>query len=89
MKTTNNKKNSITIRLNNNELGIVNINSQNLNLSKSEYIRSLITERKQVEVDYRQDIVPVLCNIYIKLQKLGLDDTEITEEVHKLCQMLS
>ena len=42
MKTTNNKKNSITIRLNNNELGIVNINSQNLNLSKSEYIRSLI-----------------------------------------------
>ena len=89
MKTTNNKKNSITIRLNNNELGIVNINSQNLNLSKSEYIRSLITERKQVEVDYRQDIVPVLSNIYIKLQELGLDDTEITEEVHKLCQMLS
>lgn len=35
MKTTNNKKNSITIRLNNNELGIVNINSQNLNLSRA------------------------------------------------------
>ena len=89
MKTTNNKKNSITIRLNNNELGIVNINSRDLNLSKSEYIRSLITERKSVEVDYRKDIVPVLGNIYVKLQELGLEEENITKEVHKLCQMLS
>lgn len=89
MKKTNNKNNSITIRLTNNELGIVNINSRDLNLSKSEYIRSLITERKSVEVDYRKDIVPVLGNIYVKLQELGLEEENITKEVHKLCQMLS
>lgn len=89
MKKTNNKNNSITIRLANNELGIVNINSKDLNLSKSEYIRSLITERKSVEVDYRKDIVPVLGNIYVKLQELGLEEEDITKEVHKLCQMLS
>ena len=89
MKKTNNKNNSITIRLTNNELGIVNINSRDLNLSKSEYIRSLITARKSVEVDYRKDIVPVLGNIYVKLQELGLEEENITKEVHKLCQMLS
>lgn len=60
-----------------------------MNVSKSEYVRSLITNKKPVEVDYRQEIVPIIGKIFVVLQESGLDDGDIIREVHKLCQKLS
>ena len=83
------KNNTLSIRLTNNELDTININSRKLQMTNSEYLRSLIHNAVPAAVDYRQDIVPVICKIYVRLQELGLDEEDITKEVHALCQMLS
>ena len=82
------KNNTLSIRLTNNELDTININSRRLQMTNSEYLRSLIHNAVPAAVDYRQDIAPVICKIYVRLQELGLDEEEITKEVHDLCQML-
>lgn len=53
------KNNTLSIRLTNNELDTININSRRLQMSNSEYLRSLIHNAVPAAVDYRQDIVPV------------------------------
>ena len=53
------KNNTLSIRLTNNELDTININSRRLQMSNSEYLRSLIHNAVPAPVDYRQDIVPV------------------------------
>ena len=83
------RKNTLSIRLTNNELDTININSRRLQMTNSEYLRSLIHNAVPAAVDYRQDIAPVICKIYVRLQELGLDEEDITKEVHALCQMLS
>ena len=83
------KNHTLSIRLTNNELDTVNINSRRLQMTNSEYLRSLIHNAVPPAVDYRQDIAPVICKIYVRLQELGLDEEDITKEVHALCQMLS
>ena len=89
VKTMKKKNNTLSIRLTNNELDTININSRRLQMTNSEYLRSLIHNAVPAAVDYRQDIVPVICKIYVRLQELGLDEEDITKEVHALCQMLS
>ena len=89
VKTMKKKNHTLSIRLTNNELDTVNINSRRLQMTNSEYLRSLIHNAVLAAVDYRQDIVPVICKIYVRLQELGLDEEDITKEVHALCQMLS
>ena len=83
------KNHTLSIRLTNNELDTINFNSRKLQMTNSEYLRSLIHNAIPAAVDYRQDIVPVICKIYVRLQELGLDEGDITKEVHALCQMLS
>ena len=83
------KNNTLSIRLTNNELDTININSRRLQMTNSEYLRSLIHNAVPAAVDYRQNIAPVICKIYVRLQELGLDEDDITKEVHALCQMLS
>ena len=83
------KNHTLSIRLTNNELDTININSRRLQMTNSEYLRSLIHNAVLAAVDYRQDIVPVICKIYVRLQELGPDEKDITKEVHALCQMLS
>ena len=89
VKTMKKKNNTLSIRLTNNELDTININSRRLQMTNSEYLRSLIHNAVPAAVDYRQDIAPVICKIYVRLQELGLDEEDITKEVHALCQMLS
>lgn len=85
----NKKNNTISLRLTEEEYNIVNKNSHNLGMTTSQYFRAMIHDTLPTGVDYRQDIAPLICGIYIRLEELGLEDEEITKGVHKLCQMLS
>lgn len=75
-----NKDKTISLRLSNKEYSIIESNSN--------YLRSLINNALPVEVDYRQNIAPIMCKIQIRLTELGLEDEEITREVNQLCRML-
>ena len=83
-----NKDKTISLRLSNKEYTILESNSNKLNMSNSNYLRSLINNALPAEVDYRQTIAPILCKIQIRLAELGLEDEEITKEVNQLCRML-
>ena len=85
----NKKSNTISLRLSDEEYNIINTNCNNLNMNPSQYLRSLINEANPVSMDYRQVIAPTICEMYIRLQELGLEDDEITKKVHDLCQTLS
>ncbi len=81
------KSKSITIRLSNEEYNILNNINSLYHISHSEYIRKLINNSLPTNM-YNQEIPTILGKIYIRLTELGLQDEEITQEVHKLCQML-
>lgn len=83
-----NKDKTISLRLSNKEYSILEANSSNLNMTVSNYIRSVINNTIPTEVNYRQDIAPILCKIQIRLCELGLEDEQITREVNQLCRML-
>lgn len=80
-----NRNKTLSIRLTEKEYKILKEISTAYGMSNGEYIRSLIRYNLP---DYRMDkIAPVICQIYIRLQELGLDSEDITMEVAKLCQM--
>lgn len=83
-----NKDKTISLRLSNEEYTILESNSNNLNMSISNYIRSMINNTLPAEVNYRQYIAPIICKIQIRLAELGLEDDEIIKEIRKLCLML-
>lgn len=83
------KKYSITIRLTEDDYNTITNNSKNQRMTVSDYIRAMVHNALPNGVDYRQDIAPIICRIYIQLQKLGINEEDITKEVHTLCQMLS
>lgn len=83
-----NKDKTISLRLTNEEYSIVESNSNNLNMTTSQYIRSMINNALPVETDYRQHIAPIMCRVQIRLAELGLEDDEIVKEIRKLCLML-
>lgn len=83
-----NKDKTISLRLSNKEYTILESNSSNLNMSMSNYLRSIINNTLPTEVNYRQNIAPILCKIQIRLCELGLEDEQITREVNQLCRML-
>lgn len=83
-----NKNKTISLRLSKEEYTILESNSNNLNMTVSNYIRSIISNTTPNNVDYRQTIVPVICKIQIRLTELGLEDEAITKEVNQLCRML-
>lgn len=83
-----NKDKTISLRLNEELYNNVNINSNNLHMTNSEYIRSLITNALPVTENPNQKIAPIMCRIQIRLAELGLEDEEISKEVNQLCRML-
>lgn len=83
-----NKDKTISLRLSNKEYTILESNSNKLNMSDSNYLRSLINNALPAEVDYRQNIAPIMCKIQIRLAELGQEDEAITKEVNQLCRML-
>lgn len=83
-----NKDKTISLRLSNEEYSILESNSNNLNMTTSQYIRSMINKSLPAEINYRQYIAPVMCKIQIRLGELGLEDDEIVKEINKLCLML-
>ena len=83
-----NKGKTISLRLTNEEYSIVESNSNNLNMTTSQYIRSMINNALPSETNYRQCIAPIMCRVQIRLAELGLEDDEIVKEIRKLCLML-
>ena len=83
-----NKNKPISLRLNDELYNIVNINSNNLHMSNSEYIRSLIANAVPVTENHNQEIASIMCKIQIRLAELGLESEEISREVNQLCRML-
>ena len=83
-----NKDKTISLRLNEELYSVVNTNSNKLHMTNSEYIRSLITNAVPVTENRSQKIASIMCNIYICLAELGLEDENITKEVNQLCRML-
>ena len=83
-----NKDKTISLRLNEELYSVVNTNSNNLHMTNSEYIRSLITNAVPVTENHSQKIASIMCKIYIRLAELGLEDENITKEVKQLCRML-
>lgn len=83
-----NKDKTISLRLSNEEYSILESNSNNLNMTTSQYIRSMINKSLPAGINYRQYIAPVMCKIQIRLAELGLEDDEIIKEINKLCLML-
>ena len=83
-----NKDKTISLRLSNEEYSIVESNSNNLNMSMSQYMRTMINNTLPAETDYRQHIAPIMCRVQIRLAELGLEDDEIVKEIRKLCLML-
>lgn len=83
-----NKDKTISLRLSNEEYSILESNSNNLNMTTSQYLRSMINNALPAETDYRQYIAPIMCKIQIRLSELGLKDEEISKEVNNLCRML-
>ena len=60
------------------------------NLSNSDYIRSLIYGTTPTAENHQQEIVSLLCKLYVHLSELGLDEDEsLMEELNNLCQILS
>lgn len=83
-----NKDKTISLRLSEEEYNILEYNSNNLNMSISRYIRSMIRNTLPTQINYRQYIAPVMCRIQIRLTELGLEDDEIIKEINALCLML-
>lgn len=83
-----NKDKTISLRLNEEIYNIVNTNSNNLHMTNSEYIRSLITDAIPVTENHNQEIASIMCKIQIRLAELGLEDEDISKEVNQLCRML-
>lgn len=83
-----NKDKTISLRLNEEIYNIVNTNSNNLHMTNSEYIRSLITDAIPVTENHNQEIASIMCRIQIRLAELGLEDENISKEVNQLCRML-
>ena len=83
-----NKDKTISLRLSNEEYAVLESNSNNLNMTMSQYIRSSINNALPAENNYRQYIAPIMCKIQIRLAELGLEDDEIVKEIDKLCLML-
>lgn len=83
-----NKDKTISLRISNKEYSILESNSSNLNMTMSNYLRSMINNALPAEVNYRQSIAPIMCKIQIRLAELGLEDEEISKEVNNLCRML-
>lgn len=83
-----NKDKTISLRLNEEIYNVVNTNSNNLHMTNSEYIRSLITDAKPVTENHNQEIASIMCKIQIRLAELGLEDEKISKEVNQLCRML-
>ena len=82
------KEKTISLRVSNEEYTILESNSNNLNMTISQYIRSSINHSLPAEMNYRQHIAPIMCRIQIRLAELGLEDEKIVKEINKLCRML-
>ena len=83
-----NKDKTISLRLNEEIYNIVNTNSNNLHMTNSEYIRSLITNAIPVTENHNQEIASIMCKIQIRFAELGLAYETISKEVNQLCRML-
>jgi len=83
----NNKKKTISIRIDDKQYSILETNSHKLNMTVSDYIRHQIDQAPEAIPDHRQQISSIMCRLYILLQEHGLEEEAIAKEVQQLCQM--
>lgn len=84
-----NRNKTVSLRLNEEEYNALDISSNNLHMTISQYLRSMINNTTPAMENHNQEIATMICKLYIRLNELGLENEEITDEVHRLCQMLS
>jgi len=82
------KNNSISIRLTDKELNILNSYKDHYHMNNTQVI-SFLLNNNIPQTQHQQEIAGTVCRIYIRLHELGLADDTITKEVQKLCQILS
>ena len=67
------------------------------NISLSDYVRSLILDNTSSTIDEYTDkhskvgdkeLASIICRMYILLTEKNLDSEPLTNEVHKICQLL-
>ena len=81
------KDKTISIRVTEEEYQRLNMISSQNKMNVSHYIRSLIQDSKPI-ISHNQEAAKAIAKIYVKLEELGIEDEELTEEVHMLCQNL-
>ena len=84
------KKNTISLRVSEDTLKILEENAQKAELSKSDFLRCLITGTAIHEDNGRQELAKGFCNLYRIIEEQHLDDNvALMEGVASLCQKLS
>lgn len=84
------KKNTISLRVSEDTLKILEENAQKAKLSKSDFLRCLITGTAIHEDNGRQELAKGFCNLYRIIEEQHLDDNvALMEGVASLCQKLS
>lgn len=82
------RNHTISIRLSDMEFNQLVQKSEVNNMTHSQYIVSKIMDEPANNTLNSQEIVRCMCKIQIELQRLGVPDSTITEEVSKICHML-
>lgn len=80
----NQKKRTISIRIDDEQYSILENNSHKLNMTVSDYIRHQIDQAPEAIPDHRQEICSIMCRLYILLKEHGLEEESIAKEVQQL-----
>ena len=91
------KNYNISIRLDNETNTVLRNKAALNNMSLSDYVRSLILNRTSLSIDIDtnkqskvtdKELASIICRMYILLTENNLDSEPLTNEVHKICQLL-
>lgn len=83
------KKNTISLRVSEDTLKILEENAQKAKLSKSDFLRCLITGTAIHEDNGRQELAKGFCNLYRIIGEQHLNNnTALMEGVEALCRKL-
>ena len=79
-----------TVRLTDEENRILKEKASQVQMTHSEYLRSLINSAPMPMTSHNHVLITSVCRIHILLAELGLnEDVPLMEEANRLCQILS
>lgn len=80
------KSHSITLRLSQEEYSTLSVKSKQLNMTQSQYIRSLINSAPVQVNNHKAEIWKMVIRIYNNACVKGILDSEIKKEMNQLCR---